>query len=262
MIGITTDMNFKERQHFVDTYLTPKYNINTIKDNGLDIDVKESLITRMKASRGRRKEQSNFIDINHYATIPTIRAMKNDRVAIHDIASAKLSSLFKDRDEAEVELDNKIDDFHDYVLKSKYSEIFDFPEDGLNVVEDIINSRVVCTESLKASLENFSSIEDFTYIGDFEPYRYTYPSSFFESSLHDYHDGFDEWSDWYAGFIERLEDILNAKRVLRVLSSRINFLLISIKKLLRNLRQIFTRQHSFHFKNLDDYHDTSFNFSF
>lgn len=62
-------------------------------------------------------------------------------------------------------------------------------------------------------------------------------------------------SNIYRSLIE-LKAISN---VIQVLTENIGFLLAKFKKSLRNLRLFFKRQHSFHFKNLDDYHATGFN---
>lgn len=49
-------------------------------------------------------------------------------------------------------------------------------------------------------------------------------------------------------------DIRNSKRLVRTLEGRIKSILGNIRKNLRNYKEVFKRQHSFHFKNLDDYH--------
>ena len=49
-------------------------------------------------------------------------------------------------------------------------------------------------------------------------------------------------------------DIKNSKRIIRSLENKIKSILVNIRKLLRNFKEVYKRQHSFHFKNLDDYH--------
>ena len=66
----------------------------------------------------------------------------------------------------------------------------------------------------------------------------------------------------YARLVQKFESIEGTKRLIKVISKQINFLVSLIKKRLRNLRQVFTKLHSFHFKNLDDYHSTDLNLSF
>jgi len=61
----------------------------------------------------------------------------------------------------------------------------------------------------------------------------------------------------YEYIIKEYEEIKKARRLLRSLSRQISFQLNLTKKLLRNLRDIFTKLHSFHFKNLDDYDSTA-----
>jgi len=61
----------------------------------------------------------------------------------------------------------------------------------------------------------------------------------------------------YKYIIEEYEEIKKARRLIRSLSRQISFHLNLTKKLLRNLRHIFTKLHSFHFKNLDDYDSTA-----
>ena len=51
--------------------------------------------------------------------------------------------------------------------------------------------------------------------------------------------------------------IRNSYHLVRSLQRRIKSILNAITKQLRNLRSFFTRNHSFHFKNLDDSHDTA-----
>jgi len=48
--------------------------------------------------------------------------------------------------------------------------------------------------------------------------------------------------------------IKNSKRIIRSYENRIRCILGNILKKLRNFKEIYKRQHSFHFKNLDDYH--------
>lgn len=57
--------------------------------------------------------------------------------------------------------------------------------------------------------------------------------------------------------LREYEEIKKARRLIRSLSRQISFHLNLTKKLLRNLRHIFTKLHSFHFKNLDDYDSTA-----
>ncbi|CAH8294171.1 hypothetical protein EV196_108244 [Mariniflexile fucanivorans] len=51
-------------------------------------------------------------------------------------------------------------------------------------------------------------------------------------------------------------EIRNSKRLVRTLEGRIKSILGNIRKNLRNYKDVFKRQHSFHFKNLDDYHSS------
>lgn len=69
--------------------------------------------------------------------------------------------------------------------------------------------------------------------------------------------------DYYEEYLEILRQYQDVKKIakfVRSISKQIKFKLNLTKKRLRNLREIFTKQHSFHFKNLDDYHDASFNY--
>lgn len=68
--------------------------------------------------------------------------------------------------------------------------------------------------------------------------------------------------DEYFVLIEKWHELEGAKRLLKALSRRKAFILNKIKNGLRNLRMLFKKLHSFHFKNLDDYHSTNLNLSF
>jgi len=69
-------------------------------------------------------------------------------------------------------------------------------------------------------------------------------------------------SSWLRKIQEKYADLEKTKKLIRALSRQITFLLNKIKKSLRNLREVYTTHHSFHFKNLDDYHSTNLNLSF
>jgi hypothetical protein len=58
----------------------------------------------------------------------------------------------------------------------------------------------------------------------------------------------------YATLSRDISDINNSKRRIRSFENRIKCILGNIRKKLRNYKEIFRRQHSFHFKNMDDYH--------
>jgi len=64
----------------------------------------------------------------------------------------------------------------------------------------------------------------------------------------------------YNHIIEEYKEIKRARKLIRSLSRQISFQLNLTKKLLRNLRHVFTKLHSFHFKNLDDYDSTALTF--
>lgn len=64
---------------------------------------------------------------------------------------------------------------------------------------------------------------------------------------------------FYRQLLRKWEAVEDAKRLLRVLSRKVDFLIGQLNKTLRNLRHVFTKLHSFHFKNLDDYHSTNLN---
>lgn len=66
----------------------------------------------------------------------------------------------------------------------------------------------------------------------------------------------------YKYIIDEYEEIKRGRKLVRSLSKQISFQLNLTKKRLRNLRHIFTQQHSFHFKNLEDHDSASFNLSF
>jgi hypothetical protein len=58
----------------------------------------------------------------------------------------------------------------------------------------------------------------------------------------------------HAQIFQDFNDIRNSSRLIRTLEGKIKSILGNIRKNLRNYKEIFKRQHSFHFKNLDDYH--------
>ncbi|WP_338356923.1 hypothetical protein [Yeosuana marina] len=67
-------------------------------------------------------------------------------------------------------------------------------------------------------------------------------------------------NDWnldaysYARLSQDFGEIKNSKRLIRSFENRIKSILGNIRKRLRNFKEVYKRQHSFHFKNLDDYH--------
>jgi hypothetical protein len=58
----------------------------------------------------------------------------------------------------------------------------------------------------------------------------------------------------YARLSQDFSEIKNSKRRIRSFENRIKSILGNIRKRLRNFKEVHKRQHSFHFKNLDDYH--------
>lgn len=58
----------------------------------------------------------------------------------------------------------------------------------------------------------------------------------------------------YARLSQDFSEIKNSKRLIRSFENRIKSILGNIRKRLRNFKEVYKRQHSFHFKNLDDYH--------
>ena len=58
----------------------------------------------------------------------------------------------------------------------------------------------------------------------------------------------------YARLSQDFSEIKNSKRLIRSFENRIKCILGNIRKRLRNFKEVYKRQHSFHFKNLEDYH--------
>jgi hypothetical protein len=58
----------------------------------------------------------------------------------------------------------------------------------------------------------------------------------------------------YARLSQDFSEIKHSKKLIRSFENRIKSILGNIRKRLRNFKEVYKRQHSFHFKNLDDYH--------
>lgn len=69
---------------------------------------------------------------------------------------------------------------------------------------------------------------------------------------------YNVYRDYVDIIVDEYNEIRKQINFLRSLSKQIAYLFNLLKKTLRNLRQIFTKNHSFPFKNLDDYHSQSF----
>ncbi|WP_299222195.1 hypothetical protein [uncultured Aquimarina sp.] len=119
------------------------------------------------------------------------------------------------------------------------------------VLEDVLErkpfSRIECripTVDEKASILDvnfetlFKRVKRLTDNIRIEKYRYYNPSD--EIDL--------------LELLEELKEVKKQYKLVQVLKKQIDFVLNGIKKRLRNLREAFTKTHSFHFKNLDDYH--------
>lgn len=212
------------------------YDVKTVETNGCKIDVKESLMSRISAFKRRREKSLGIAiypdDIVFYSSNSTGMGGVIGRVAImNDVLN--MNDVLKIRNDLELDLERKFDELS-----------IDFGVGSSVKIEEISLLKklsTLCIEDLEGYLGDLKSVYD----------EVTTRSS-----------SLSEGSKRYDEFLKRVEDILGVKRLLKVLSKTINFRLDLVKKRLRNLREIFTKQHSFHFKNLDDYHSTSFNLSF
>lgn len=199
---------------------TVKYDINTVESNGTEIDIRKSLWSKLQASRQEHSKLSSWLSSSSNTLFTGQNSEGMGRFS-DKFLDLEISSALRSASEIEFDLERKIDDFQEFAINPELDSISDWY--GLEP-ETFDFDRVFCV---------FSNCY---YINDF-----CIPKQI----------------DWYVEFIAKLEDIAKAKKLLKILSTRINFLLGLIKKRLRNLRQIFTKLHSFHFKNLDDYHSTA-----
>ena len=237
-----------------------KYDVNTIKTNGLDVDVREFIIARLKAYKAKKKESSSRYDNIRYIEPIHNRITYSgttNRVRIHSLAYSELASLAREKDAAELYLDSKIEGLWDWLDSRKIP--LDLPLIDSSVKADI--------EHIFPRLETVEwCVDEYEKLNDYDDYRsriaqFIHECNSSSRNLHVSSNDYclDDWSEWYLELIEKIEDVLRAKRLYNALSKEFLFLVRVIKKGLRNLRQLFHKQHSFHFKNLDDYHDTILN---
>lgn len=149
----------------------------------------------------------------------------------------------------------------EYILSTKYRVIkvqnsldkgmhsnFD---DSLNYLISTKKLQEVILETKKKSFfEKVSEIlmgsPDFKNVKEISHYS--------DEELIDILKGWDLDAYSYVQISQYLKDIRDSKRQIRKLEGRIKSILRNIRKMLRNFKEVFKRQHSFHFKNLDDTH--------
>lgn len=160
------------------------------------------------------------------------------------------------REEAEQNLDNRLRAMREYLSES-WKHLFQHNDNsGDHCLKDFIEYK---TESIRERFEAYCKYDYYDFDLSVSDYI---NDDYCDHTQYQHLEFTSQWNKWIAGFIEKFEDVILAKSILQVVLHRLNFLLNTVKKLLRNLRQLFAKQHSFHFKNLDDYHDYSFNLSF
>ena len=181
------------------------------------------------------------------SSIEEAKALTIGRQMMHG-GRLKMSTVIFNKELAEIELSDRLKDLEDEISNFK-----DFPDDRvIRYTEPVTVKEAICVEAALNSI-NLDDLEfEDTHLMLTDTVR-TFPIS----------GGMEvSYDSWYASFLVKLEAVRNAKKLLRALTRQVNFLLNLVKKRLRNLRQVFTKLHSFHFKNLDDYHSTDLNLSF
>lgn len=223
------------------------YDINARDSDKLNADIQIELNKRMHTSR--KCHETLFIGDK---SVRNNLIYGENNLSLSDTMYNSLATqcdLEQTRDLTELSIAKEIDDFHEFFSKIEWSNLSSYIH---NVTENEPISLFYNNLSPREMLDYYTRQDtEWVELNDFAGLlndnllirrRLNYQS---------------EVSDWHDEFITRLESILEAKRLLKALSKKIDFLLNLLKKRLRNLRQFFKKQHSFHFKNLDDYHSSA-----
>lgn len=167
----------------------------------------------------------------------------NHKIHNNFIDGKTFNNLVQERHEAELNLIEKVSS-----ISEKFSK-FDLDLETLQEVlekesDSIINARIPIPDNEAPLLvSNFNSeriLKAVRNLSENLTIHYGNNLSLFDYDL--------------AELLEELKEIKQQYKLVHVLQKKIDFVLNKIKKRLRNLRETFTKNHSFHFKNLDDYH--------
>lgn len=170
----------------------------------------------------------------------------NHKIHNNFIDGKTLNNLVQERHEAELNLIDKVSSISEKLLK------FDLDLGTLQEVlekesDSIINARIPIPDNEAPLLvSNFNSERILKAVRDLSEnltIHYGNNLSLFDVDLHE--------------ILAEIKEVRKQCKLVQVLKKQIDFVLNQIKKRLINLREFFTKTHSFHFKNLDDYHSST-----